>query len=285
MTTNFQGNPCWYELTTSKGHIEPAETFYNRILGWTFEDAGMEGFDYHLAQSDGEMIAGLMEMPDHNAEKSPFWLTYFAVQDVDAFVADAEALGAKLCREPDDVAGTGRFAVLTDPQGATFGILQPDMSRMSEADIAKAERGEGAFHPQKPGCCNWNELMSTDPEAAFTFYSTLFGWTKGTSIDMGAMGNYQLFQRDGIDIGGMMALGEAPKPNWLPYFGVTGRVSNTIDAIKAAGGSIQHGPIDVPGGMVVAMACDPQNASFAVTGPETSSSSARRFHDARPDWP
>ena len=268
MTTNFHGNPCWYELTTSKGHLKPAESFYTGILGWTFQDAGMEGFDYHLAQSDGDMIAGLMEMPDDHAEKSPFWLTYFAVQDADGFAAEATALGATLCREPDDVPGTGRFAVLTDPQGAAFGILQPDMSSMAEADIAKAERGEGAFHPSKPGCCNWNELRSTDPDASFAFYSKLLGWTKGKSIDMGAMGTYQLFQRDGTDIGGMMALGDAAKPNWLPYFGVDGRVSDTIDAVKASGGVVHHGPVDVPGGMVVAVAGDPQNAWFAVTGSE-----------------
>lgn len=264
---NFQGNPCWYELTTSRGNLKPTESFYSRIFSWSFQDSGMEGFDYHLAQSDGDMVAGLMEMPEDNFGKLPLWLTYFSVHDADAFVVDAMALGATLCREPDDVPGTGRFAVLTDPQGAAFGILQPDMSNMSEVDIAKAERGEGAFHSTKPGCCNWNELTSTDPDASFAFYSRLLGWTKGKAVDMDKMGTYQLFQHDGTDIGGMMGLGDAPTSNWLPYFGVH-NVSGVIDAIKAAGGSIHQGPLKVPGGNYIAVARDPQGTWFAMTGAE-----------------
>lgn len=265
MNKNHLGNPCWYELTTSKGDLKPAEYFYAGILDWTFQDSGMEGFDYHLAWSDGDMVAGLMEMPGNVADTPQFWMTYFAVDDADTFVADAQEHGATLHRGPDEVPGTGRFAVLADPQGAAFGILQPDMSQMPDADRAKVERGEGAFQTMKPGRCNWNELMSSDPDAAFAFYSRLFGWTRGEAIDMGEMGSYQLFQREGTDIGGMMGLGEAPKSNWLPYFGVHGRVSVSIDAIKAAGGSVHHGPIEVPGGSYIAVAQDPQGTWFAVT--------------------
>ncbi|MGV8932082.1 MAG: VOC family protein [Luteimonas sp.] len=265
MTKRYHGNPCWYELTTGNGALKPAEDFYASILGWTFQDAGMQGFTYHLAQSNADAVAGLMEVPGDVADMPPFWMTYFAVDDADAFVSRAKAAGASLHRGPDDVPGTGRFAVLADPQGAAFGVLQPDMGNMSDADIAKADAG-GAFHPNTPGRCNWNELMSSDPDAAFAFYSGLLGWTKGDVVDMGKMGSYQLFRHDDTDIGGMMGLGDAPRSNWLPYFGVQGRVSDTIDAIKAAGGSVHHGPHEVPGGMYIAVAQDPQGAWFAVTG-------------------
>lgn len=266
MSTRYLGNPCWYELTTNKGNLKPAEGFYSGILGWSFQDSGMEAFDYHLAQSEGDMLAGLMEMPDDVADMAPFWMTYFAVDGADAFVTQAKALGAKLHRASDDVPGTGRFALLADPQGASFGIMQPDMSQTSDADIAKAERGEGAFHPTQPGRCNWNELMTTDPDAAFIFYARLLDWTKGETIDMGKMGTYQLFRRDGTDIGGMMGLDDAPTSNWLPYFGVLGRVCDSIDAINTAGGRVHYGPVEVPGGMYIAVAQDPQGAWFAVTG-------------------
>lgn len=266
MPTRYLGNPCWYELTTSKNHLQSAEDFYANILGWTFDDAGMPGFDYHLAKTANDMVAALMQQPDDAAGVPPHWMTYFAVDDIDAFLADARAAGARLIRGPDEVPGTGRFALLTDPQGAAFGVLQPDMSAMSEADRAKAERGEGAFHPNKPGHCNWNELKSTDPDAAFACYSRWFGWSKGIAVDMGPMGTYQLIQRAGIDIGGMMGLGGAPTAHWLPYFGVKGRVSDTVEAIKAAGGSVHHGPAEVPGGMYIAVCQDPQGAWFAVTG-------------------
>ncbi|MEO8808891.1 MAG: VOC family protein [Rhodanobacter sp.] len=266
MSKKFLGNPCWYELTTSKGNLTSAENFYASILGWTFRDAGMEGFDYHLAQSGGDMVAGAMQLGGDATDMPPCWMTYFAVDDADAFVAEATAAGASLHREPADIPGTGRFALLADPQRAAFGILQPDMGSMSEADLARAERGEGAFDPRKPGHCNWNELMSTDPDAAFAFYSHLFGWTRGMAVDMGKMGSYQLFQREGTDMGGMMRLGDASAPHWLPYFGVHGAVSETIEAIKAAGGNVHRGPLEVPGGMYIAVAQDPQGAWFAVTG-------------------
>lgn len=268
MTESYHGNPCWYELATSTGNLETAEAFYGKILGWQIEDSGMAGFDYHLARSGDDMVAGLMVMPEDVAEMPPFWMIYFAVDDADRFVADAKKAGASVHRDPADIPETGRFAVLADPQGAAFGILQADMSSMSDADIAKAEAGGGAFDQSKPGHGNWNELMSTDPAAGFAFYSGLFGWTRGDAIDMGEMGEYQLFRHKDVDIGGMMGLGDAPVPNWLPYFGVDGRVSDSINAIKTAGGTVHHGPVEVPGDAFIAVAQDPQGAWFAIVGPK-----------------
>ncbi len=268
MTEHHHGNPCWYELTTSKNGLKPAEDFYAAILGWTFQDSGMKGFDYHLAQSDGDTVAGVMPPHDEGENIPPHWMIYFAVADADAFVDAARAAGATVRRGPNDVPGTGRFALLADPQGASFGILQPDTSKMSDAEIAKIKRGEGAFQQTKPGHGAWNELMSTDPAAAFAFYSKLLGWTKGAAIDMGKMGTYQLVQHEGVDIGGMMGLGDAPVPKWLPYFGVRGRVSDAVSAVKSAGGSIHHGPVEVPGGGHIAVGQDPQGAWFAVTSSE-----------------
>ena len=161
--------------------------------------------------------------------------------------------------EPGDIPGTGRFAVLADPQGASFGVLQPE---------PMPDGGAGnAFDQQKAGHGNWNELMSTDPEAGFAFYSRLLGWQKSTPVDMGEMGTYQLFSHDGADIGGMMGLGNAPVPCWLPYFGANG-VNAAIGRIKDAGGTVHHGPHEVPGGAFIAIATDPQGAWFAVVGPK-----------------
>ena len=102
-----------------------------------------------------------------------------------------------------------------------------------------------AFDQQKAGHGNWNELMSSDPEAGFRFYSGLFGWQKSQAVDMGEMGTYQVFSHDGTDIGGMMGLGNSPVPAWLPYFGANG-VDAAIGRIAAAGGKVAHGPTEVP---------------------------------------
>lgn len=262
----FQGSPCWYELGTTD--LDAAGGFYARILGWQVTDSGMEGFDYRLAKSGGDMVAGLMSNAGQQGSPPPNWLIYFAADDCDQTAADIRAAGGTVCHGPADIPGTGRFAVVADPQGAVFGLLQPDMSQMSAEDRAKAEAGGGAFDPQKPGHGSWNELMSSDPQAAYGFYAGIFGWTKGDTMDMGAMGTYQLLRHNGADIGAVMGLGDAPVPVWLPYFGIDGPVTTVIDAIKAAGGIIHQGPMEVPGPAWIAVAQDPQGAWFAVTGPQ-----------------
>jgi predicted enzyme related to lactoylglutathione lyase len=261
----LHGMPCWYELNTSAdtgdGGLGAAEGFYGTVLGWTFRDSGMPDFQYHLASAGGDLVAGLMPMPPGPgaAGMPPFWMIYFAVDDADKAAADAKAAGGGVHKEPADIPDTGRFAILADPQGAGFGVLQPE---------PMPEGGGGhAFDQQKPGHGNWQELMTTDPDAGFRFYAGLLGWTKGQAVPMDAMGTYQLFQQDGADIGGMMGLGNAPAPAWLPYFGVDG-VDAAIARIEGAGGKLAHGPIEVPGGAFIAVARDPQGAWFAVVGPK-----------------
>lgn len=253
------GQPCWYELTTGKGSLGAAGNFYGEVFGWGIRDAGMEGFDYHLATSDADMVAGLMEMPDDAGGMPPFWMIYFGVDDADKAAADIAAAGGRVHRAPADIPGTGRFAVVGDPQGAGFGILQPEPMPGGGAG--------NAFDQQKSGHGNWNELMTTDPEGAFGFYSGLFGWAKSRAVEMGAMGTYQLVSHEGTDIGAMMGLGNSPMPAWLPYFGTKG-VKEAIARIEASGGRLAHGPMEVPGGAFIAVAQDPQGAWFAVVGPE-----------------
>jgi hypothetical protein len=235
--------------------VKASADFYGPLLTWGFQDAGMPGMTYMLAMNGGDMVAGLMQ-PD---EKMPeFWMLYFAVDDCDAAAERAKALGGAVHRAPEDIPGTGRFAILTDPQGAAFGILQP----------LPGQEG-GAFDQAKTGHGNWHELHSTDPVAGLAFYSEFLGWTASSAMPMGEMGNYQLFAREGKDIGGMMRLMGPPgvPPHWLPYFGVAS-AGATKAAIEAAGGSIQHGPAEVPGGAFIVMATDPRGAAFAVVGPK-----------------
>lgn len=249
---SFHGTPCWYELCTRGA--DQAQDFYGPLLGWSFSDAGMPEMDYRLAQKDGVPVAGLM-IPD--SPMPEFWMMYFAVDSCDNTVAKAKGLGANVHRAPDDIPGTGRFAILQDPQGATFGVLQPEPGQ------------EGtAFDQSKHGHGNWHELHSTDPEAGFQFYAALFGWSATDAMDMGADGKYQLFAHAGRDIGavmGMVGMEGAP-PHWLPYFGVPGTEA-AVAQIRTLGGQVLHGPVEVPGEAWIAMALDARGAAFAVVGP------------------
>jgi uncharacterized protein len=257
------GSPCWYELSTASGMLKDAGDFYGRVLGWRIADAGMEGFTYHLASSGSDRVAGLMEMPPDVAAMPPMWMIYVAVADADKAVAAMVKAGAKVHRPVMPIPGTGRFAILADPQGAGFGILEPLPMEDST--------GGGAFDQMQEGHGNWHELTTSDPKAALAFYAGAFGWKASTSMPMGEMGSYDLFSWNGTDIGGMMRIAPGMpgpgRPFWLPYFGVNG-TDAAIARIKAGGGTIKNGPMEVPGGAFIAVATDPQGATFAVVGPK-----------------
>ena len=104
--------------------------------------------------------------------------------------------------------------------------------------------------------------------AGLAFYTALLGWTPSRAMPMGEIGDYQIFAHDGTDIGGMMPLMGPPgvPPHWLPYFGVPG-VTAAGAALAAAGGTVLHGPSEVPGGAFILQALDPRGVAFAMVGP------------------
>lgn len=108
---------AWAELST-KG-VDNVKPFYQKVFGWGIKSSPMaEGQPpYTEWLVDGKSIAGAME------NEPPHWLTYFGVTDVDATAKKAAELGGKVNFPPTDFPG-GRFAMLSDPQGAAFGILR-----------------------------------------------------------------------------------------------------------------------------------------------------------------
>ena len=148
----------------------------------------------------------------------------------------------------------GRFAALVDPQGAPFGIHASSAAAAPEA-------------PPRPGEFSWHELStSVAPSIAFGFYAALFDWDEINQHDMGPMGMYLVFGRNGKQLGGMFDKGSAGKPGnayWLGYVSVTD-LEGTIERAKAARGSLLTGPMDVPGGDRIAQLMDPHGAFFAL---------------------
>lgn len=114
----------WAELQ-ARG-IEKAIPFYQQVFGWTAKksDMGEGAPPYTEFQLRGESIAGGMEMdPTVPAQVPSFWMVYFNVEDVDKSFKQATEAGARETMAPMDFPG-GRFGVLTDPQGAVFGLLK-----------------------------------------------------------------------------------------------------------------------------------------------------------------
>jgi predicted enzyme related to lactoylglutathione lyase len=116
-----------------------------------------------------------------------------------------------------------------------------------------------------PGEFTWSELLATEHESAFGFYSALFGWKKQRDFDMGPMGKYLIFGTGDRDLGGMFTKPKdmpAP-PHWVYYVQVAD-LDASIARAKAQGAKLVNGPMDVPGGARVAQLDDPQGGGFAL---------------------
>ena len=114
----------WAELN-ARG-IDKAIPFYTSVFGWTTRTSPMgEGQPpYTEFLLDGESVAGAWEMnPMVPAEVPSYWQVYFAVDDVDAAFKKAIDAGARELQAPQDFPG-GRFAIVSDPQGASIGLLK-----------------------------------------------------------------------------------------------------------------------------------------------------------------
>lgn len=242
-------NPfIWHDLMTSD--VESAKKFYADVVGWTF-DSQMPGYDVLMVGNAG--VGGIMPTPPEMKGMPSFWSGYVFTPDVDAACVQVKKLDGKIMREAWDIPDVGRLAVIGDPTGASLMIMQPLSTE--QRNIPK----EGAV-----GTIGWNELFTSDLDKAWEFYSKLFGWTKGTSMDMGPMGIYQLFQIDGKDHGGMMKKMESmPMSTWGYYFNVNG-IDAAIARITKAGGKIVNGPMEVPGGQWTVSASDLQGAFFSL---------------------
>lgn len=251
------GKFVWYELMTTDS--QAAADFYGKVIGWSAKDAGLADRSYTLLSMGPAMVGGMMDICEEAraAGVTPSWSGYIGVDDVQAYVDRIKTQGGALHHGPEDIPDIGRFAVVSDPDGAGFVLFQPG-------------RGEPDSPPasDRPGHVGWHELHAADGERAFDFYSGLFGWTKDQAMDMGEYGTYQLFAAGGTPIGGMMTkMPDTPAATWMYYFNVAA-VDDTVDRIRQAGGQVVMGPHEVPGESWIIQCVDPQGAQFACVAPK-----------------
>lgn len=243
------GNFFWYDLMTSD--VDAAVKFYGAVVGWNPEPFPGSPMGYVVIKAGDTGVGGIMNLP--NEQQPPGWLGYIKSDDVEAGVKDAVHHGGAVLNPPMDIpGGVGRFAVLADPNGAAYMIFKPN----------GPEQPEPA--PMTLGHIGWNEYMGEDWQKAYTYYSKLYGWTRGESIDMGDMGAYQIIEHGGAMIAGMMnKLPEMPVSYWGFYFTVDG-IDAARELVVANGGKIVTEPMEVPGGQWVLSAQDPQGAYFGL---------------------
>ena len=185
MATGVQtqvGRFVWHECNTTD--IEKSKSFYTELFGWELEVFKPGEIDYPMISVGGATHGGFGALEPGSGTPA-HWLGVVWVESVDATVDKAKASGGNVLREAMDMPEVGRFAVIADPAGAAVSIYQPE--------------GEG---PVSEGVFVWDELVTSDVEAAKAFYTKVLGWTTA-DMDMGEAGVYTLLRSGEADRAGI----------------------------------------------------------------------------------
>jgi predicted enzyme related to lactoylglutathione lyase len=244
------GRFAWHELhTTDRAR---ALKFYASLVGWETKEVPMgPGEPYGLCLLHGKDIAGILKSKA-GPGVPPHWLPYIAVDDVDASAAKVTELRGKVLNAPMDIPDVGRFAVVADPQGAAFALYKH----------LKPYGEEPAIPP--PGAFCWDELMTTDPEAAAKFYTTLFGYSVDAAEMGPPIGTYRVLKRGDRQTAGIMKMpAMVPHPNWLTYIAVKDVDASTRQA-KELGAQVYAEPADIPKTGRFSVIADPTGAGVAL---------------------
>ena len=262
---NVDGTFFWYELMTSDQ--DAAIDFYKKVVGYTAADFPNPPGEFRYTiltapgfapgPESGGGVAGVMTLTEEMkaAGGQPGWIGVIGVGDADEATKRVTEAGGTVHKAPADIPTVGRFSVVADPGGAVFELLAP----------LPMDKEPPALAPETTGKIGWHELYSSAGEKkSFDFYSRLYGWKTDTEMDMGPMGKYRIFSKDGVQLGGMMDKPEnVPVSAWTFYINVDG-IDAATERVKANGGKVLMGPMEVPGGSWIIQAQDPQGAHFAL---------------------
>jgi predicted enzyme related to lactoylglutathione lyase len=256
---NNTGRLVWYELLTTDP--KAAVAFYTEVVGWKTQPFDQDP-DYTMWVGSQGPLGGVARLPEPAKAMGapPYWQVNVIVPNVNESIEKVQALGGKVYHV-ETVPNVGKLAVIADPQGAVLALFTPQ-GDMPVRDIAK----DGEF--------SWHELYTTDYKAAFEFYREIAGWEKLGEFDMGPMGVYLLWGREGKQLGGMMTMppsmkapdGRAIPPNWM-YYVTAADLDGTLARATAKGAKVLNGPMEVPGGQRIVQLMDPQGAAFALVTP------------------
>jgi uncharacterized protein len=242
------GTFSWVDLSTTDP--DAAKAFYAGLLGWQAEDMPVPGGYYSMQRVDGKDVAAIAGQPPAQREAGapPAWQSYVTVESADDAAQRAGELGGTVHAAPFDVMEAGRMAVLQDPQGAFLMVWEP-------------RNHIGAGLVNAPGALCWNELSTSDIDAASSFYSDLFGWQ--IAPFEGSPEPYLAIKNGEANNGGIRPATPPGAPShWLVYFAV-----EDLDAALAKagelGGSVLAGPIDIQIAKIAVLR-DPQGAVFAL---------------------
>lgn len=251
VTTPYEpGTPCWIDLMTPDQ--QAALDFYRDLFGWQGEIGPEEFGGYSVCTLKGKPVAGIMKaMSAGDAPPPPpNWTTYFSSTKAADTQAAVSRAGGTVIVPAADVSALGRMLVAADPQGAVFGVWEP-------LDFG------GAQIVNEPGALVWNQLLTTDPKAAGSFYEAALGLAAAPMPEMPELTGFQVNGRTIGGVQGMENLPEGTPPHWQVNFAVDD-TDSTVDALVRAGGTVLAPPFDMEKVGRMAAVADPWGAPFAI---------------------
>jgi len=216
------GKFIWYELLTDEP--EAAQRFYAAVFGWTFHPVPGVAGSYTLIENAGDRIAGMyVQARPAGGTRGARWLPVMSVQDAGAAVEELRRNGGSLIAPLRTLAGRGNHALLSDPEGALFGVL-------------RAEKGDPADTPVESGDFFWLDLFARDPERAAAFYRRIGGYEVDEAP--AANGTRLILQAQGYARAGVVRMPPGlAQPGWLPYVLVED-IPTTLKKVTDAGGRV-----------------------------------------------
>ena len=254
MTTHLHakpaGTPTWIDLTAPDA--EAARQFYQAVFGWQYDVGGPEFGGYTTARLGDRATAGIVGNQPDAPPMPAAWGLYFATDDINADVARAEAVGAKVLYPAMTVGPFGSMATLTDPTGAQFSLWQ-------------AGQHVGWQMSDEPGAVAWRELYAPNAKVARDFYMALLG-ASGDPMPGGM--EYYVLKHGESQLAGIMqidpAWGNMPA-QWISYFAVA-NADETAATVLKHGGKQMGNIDDSPFGRIAALV-DPFGAMFKILQP------------------
>jgi uncharacterized protein len=244
------GKVIWVDLVTP--NLTGAEHFYGGLFGWTFSEIHTRTTDYALAKLDGHPVCGLVQHAAPAGEhRQPAWLTFIAVDDVDATKQLVVEHGGQVLFAPHTYPQRGRQAVFADPQGAVFAALG-------------STSGDPPDVLASPGEWIWSSLIAQDPGADAAFYQSLFGYEVFDAPYADGSEHLILSTQD-YARASVNALPETGRhhPHWLNFVRVLDTMQVTTTVTQLGGRVLVEPRVDRHGGKVAVVA-DPSGAPFGL---------------------
>ncbi len=248
-TEHHVGKRVYAELVTPD--LAAAKQFYSQLFGWTFQDYIQRDAMFTQASLDGQVIGGIYQRP-LPAGRRPGWISFIATSDLAKTEATATQNGAKLLLSPRPFANLGQEAVLTDPQGAVFALLQ-------------SSSGDTPDYLVSPGDWIWSSLIATDPKADADFYKTVFGY-EVFEMPEAQDAQHLLLASDKFaraSVNPIPASWTTAKPRWLNYIRVDDATAVSAKVTALGGKVLQPPHVDRHGGKIAVVA-DPAGALFGL---------------------